>query len=78
MLRLPVSHARIKKIDLSALEKDKNVVTVCDYHDIRGAKKVGVVYPDQPVFCYEKIVTPGDVVAMALGESEEKIMNACG
>ena len=78
MLRLPVSHARIKKIDLSALEKDKNVVTVCDYHDIRGAKKVGVVYPDQPVFCYEKIVTPGDVVAMALGESEEKIMNALG
>jgi len=76
MLRLPVSHARIKKIDLSSLEKDNNIVAVCDHHDIPGAKKVGVVHFDQPIFCYEKIVTPGDVVAMALGESEEKIIAA--
>jgi len=78
MLRLPVSHARLKKLDFNALEKDKNVVAVCDHNDVPGMKKVGVIYPDQPVFCYEKIVTPGDVVAMVLGESEEKITRALG
>jgi CO/xanthine dehydrogenase Mo-binding subunit len=76
MLRLPVSHALLKKIDLSALEKDPNVAAVCDYRDIPGEKTVGVIRQDQPVFCYEKIVTPGDVIAMVLGESEDKISRA--
>ena len=39
MLRLPVSHARLKKLDFSVLEKDKNVAAVCDHNDVPGMKK---------------------------------------
>ncbi|MDZ7263076.1 MAG: xanthine dehydrogenase, partial [candidate division KSB1 bacterium] len=73
MVRLPVAHARIHRIDYSAIHSDPAIVAICDSNDIPGAKKVGVVKADQPIFAFEKIVTPGDVVAMLLGESEEKL-----
>ncbi len=32
---------------------------------------MGIIRPDQPVFCWENVVTPGDAVAMLIGEDEE-------
>jgi len=74
MVRLPLSHAEIKKIDYSAFKNNTHIHTICDASDIPGSKKIGVVRWDQPVFCDEKIVTPGDVVAMLLGESEQQLL----
>ncbi len=74
MVRIPAAHARIKSIDYSAVEKNPRVRAICDYRDITGASHIGVVRWDQPVFCREKIVTPGDVIAMLLGESEEELL----
>ncbi len=76
MLRLPVAHARLGKTDYSAIRNDKNIMAICDHTDVPGQKKVGLIRPDQPVFCYDKIVTPGDVVAMLLGESEDTLRSA--
>ena len=78
MLRLPVAHARLGRVDFPELRKDKQIVAICDHRDVPGHKKVGLIREDQPVFCYEKIVTPGDVIAMLIGESAEAIRPALG
>jgi CO/xanthine dehydrogenase Mo-binding subunit len=74
MVRLPAAHAKIGKIDYSAVEGHPALWAVCDARDIPGERKTGVVRCDQPVFCDEKVVTPGDVVAMLVGESEEELL----
>ncbi len=74
MVRVPVAHAKIRSIDYSAIENHPALTTICDANDIPGAKKVGPIKQDQPIFCYQKIVTPGDVVAMLVGESEEELL----
>ena len=78
MLRLPVAHARLGSIDYSELRNNKQIYAICDHRDVPGHKKVGLIREDQPVFCYEKIVTPGDVIAMLIGESAEAIQTAMG
>lgn len=70
MVRTKVSHALIKAIDYSAIFKDPNIVTIVDASDIKGEKVTGLVRKDQIVFAFQKIVTPGDIVAMLVGHSE--------
>lgn len=73
MVRVPAVHATIDEIDYSEiLESSPNVIIV-DSNDVKGSKKVGPIRQDQPIFTYDKIVTPGDVVAMLVGESEEEL-----
>jgi CO/xanthine dehydrogenase Mo-binding subunit len=71
MLRLPVAHARLGEIEYSPVRNDKRILAICDHRDVPGENKIGLIRADQPVFCREKIVTPGDVVAMLVGESEQ-------
>ncbi|UCE07116.1 MAG: xanthine dehydrogenase family protein, partial [bacterium] len=52
---------------------DPAITTICDSQDISGDKKIGIIKKDQPIFAFEKIVTPGDVVAMLIGESERAL-----
>jgi len=70
MVRTDVSHAIIKRVDFSKIENHPAVQAIITHNDIIGNKKVGPIKQDQPIFCYEKIVTPGDVVAMIVGENE--------
>ncbi|MCF8240528.1 MAG: xanthine dehydrogenase family protein molybdopterin-binding subunit [Melioribacteraceae bacterium] len=74
MLRIHSSHALIKSIDFSCIENDSNVAAIIDHRDIPGDKKVGVIKKDQPIFCSEKVVTPGDVIAMIVGKSERELI----
>lgn len=73
MLRIPETHARINSIDFSKVKKNKSVSAVITSADIPGIKKIGVIKYDQPVFCSEKVLTPGDVLAMIVGESEYEL-----
>lgn len=70
IVRTKVSHALIKGIDYSAIIKDLNIVTIVDASDIKGEKVTGLVRKDQPVFVFQKIVTPGKAVAMLVEDSE--------
>jgi len=74
MVRVPVAHARINRIDYSAVQDHPAVLAICDANDVPAAKKVGPIRQDQPIFSYDKIVTPGDVVAMLLGEDEDELL----
>ncbi len=73
MLRIPETHAKINSIDFSKIKKHKSLTAICTSEDIPGIKKIGVIKNDQPVFCSEKVVTPGDVLAMLVGESEYEL-----
>jgi len=68
MVRVPVAHAKINSIDYTGLENSPSITTICDAEDIPGTKKVGPIKQDQPVFAFDKIVTPGDAVAMLVGK----------
>jgi CO/xanthine dehydrogenase Mo-binding subunit len=73
MVRTPYAHAIIRSVDFSAIEHHPSLVAICDARDIPGSNCVGVVRNDQPIFSAERIVTPGDVVAMLVGPSEEDL-----
>ncbi len=73
MVRVPTVHATIDEIDYSEVLKSNPGVIIVDSNDIKGSKKVGPIRQDQPIFAFDKIVTPGDVVAMLIGESEDEL-----
>ena len=73
MVRVPTVHATIDEIDYSEIHQASPNVIIVDSNDIKGLKKVGPIRQDQPIFAYDKIVTPGDVVTMLVGESEEEL-----
>ncbi|MDW7681818.1 MAG: xanthine dehydrogenase, partial [bacterium] len=50
MVRLPIAHARIKKIDFSEIENHPSVITICTAGDISGSNISGIIKQDQPVF----------------------------
>ena len=75
MVRTSVAHAKINTIDFSAIQSDPAITAICDSRDIPGDKKIGIIKKDQPIFSFEKIVTPGDVVAMLIGESEQTLLH---
>jgi CO/xanthine dehydrogenase Mo-binding subunit len=73
MIRTSAVHAQIQNIDYSAIINNDHLQAICTHEDIPGAKKVGAIRQDYPIFAYEKIRTPGDVVAMLLGEDESQL-----
>lgn len=73
MVRTNKSHAKIKSIEFSEIENSESLITIVDSRDIPGKKVVGLIRDDQPVFSFDKIVTPGDVVAMLVGEDEDEL-----
>ncbi len=73
MLRINASHAKINSIDFSEIENDSAVTAIITSDSIAGAKKVGMIKNDQPIFCSDKVVTPGDVIAMIVGDDEVKL-----
>jgi len=64
-------HALIRKIDTSKAESLPGVVTVLTYKDVPGLNGFGIVIPDQPVLCYDKVRFLGDAIAVVAAESEE-------
>ncbi|MCE1187520.1 MAG: xanthine dehydrogenase family protein molybdopterin-binding subunit [Ignavibacteria bacterium] len=74
MVRVPASHAIIDRIDYSAVAGNPAVTAIVDHNDIPAQKKVGPIKQDQPIFSWEKIVTPGDVVAMLVGQNETELL----
>jgi CO/xanthine dehydrogenase Mo-binding subunit len=71
MVRTNASHAIIKNIDYS--DSDLDDICICDSDDIIGNKKVGALTKDQPIFCYDKIRNPSDVVCMLVGDDDKKL-----
>ncbi|TSA30416.1 MAG: xanthine dehydrogenase [Ignavibacteriales bacterium] len=76
MLRIPETHAKINSINYLEIENDASIISIITSADIPGSKKVGMIKNDQPIFCDEVVVTPGDVLAMLVGEDVSRLRSA--
>jgi CO/xanthine dehydrogenase Mo-binding subunit len=71
VLRSRYPHALIKRIDASRAEKHPDVAVVLTHKDVPGLNAYGIVIPDQPVLCREKVRYLGDAVALVAAETKE-------
>ncbi len=73
MVRTSIVHGNILNIDFSDIEGNEALSAIVTAEDICGAKKVGAIKQDQPIFCYNKVRTSGDVLAMLVGTNEDEL-----
>lgn len=71
ILRSKYPHARILRIDTSKAESLEGVVSVVTHKDVPGVNGFGIVIPDMPVLCADKVRYVGDAVVAVAAESEE-------
>lgn len=70
-LRAAYPHARILSIDTSKAAALPGVRAVLTHRNVPGRNRHGLVYPDWPVLCEDKVRYLGDAVALAAAESPE-------
>ncbi|MEW5865629.1 MAG: molybdopterin cofactor-binding domain-containing protein [Bacillota bacterium] len=71
VLRSRYPHALIKKIDISKAKAMDDVVAVLTHGDVPGLNGFGIVIPDQPVLCFDKVRYMGDAVALVAATTKE-------
>ena len=69
-------HARIKGINTKKAEAIPGVVAVLTHKDVPGVNGFGIVVPDQPVLCHDKVRYHGDAVAVIAAETLESAERA--
>ncbi len=70
-VRSKYPHALIKRIDIQKAETVPGVVAVLTHRDVPGLNGFGIVVPDQPVLCHDKVRYLGDAVALIAAEDPE-------
>ena len=71
VLRANRPHALIKRIDITRAQALPGVVAVLTHKDVEGTNRYGIVTPDQPVLCEDKVRYEGDAVALVAAEDPE-------
>lgn len=71
VVRAKYPHARILRIDTSKAESLPGVIAVITHKDVPGVNGFGIIIPDMPVLCSDKVRYIGDAVAAIAAESEE-------
>ena len=71
ILRSAYPHAKILSIDTEEAEKLPGVDAVITYQDVPGMNRFGIVIPDQPVLCEERVRYVGDAIAAVAARSFE-------
>jgi CO/xanthine dehydrogenase Mo-binding subunit len=64
-------HARILRIDTTKAEAIPGVVAVLTHRDVPGLNAFGILIPDQPALCSDKVRFSGDSVAVVAAETQE-------
>lgn len=63
VLRSAYPHARIIHVDTTRAKQLPGVYAVLTHEDVPGMNRFGIVFPDQPVFCEDKVRYIGDAIA---------------
>jgi CO/xanthine dehydrogenase Mo-binding subunit len=71
-------HALIKSINTARAEAAPGVVAVLTHKDVPGLNGFGILIPDQPVLCSDKVRYLGDAVAIVAAETLEAAEKAAG
>ncbi|MEN8180457.1 MAG: molybdopterin cofactor-binding domain-containing protein, partial [Pseudomonadota bacterium] len=69
-------HARIKSIDTSQAQALPGVHAVLTHADVPGRNRHGLVFPDWPVLCDDKVRYLGDAVAIVAADTPELARDA--
>ena len=64
-------HANIRKITIEKAKAIPGVVAVLTHKDVPALNGFGILLPDQPVLCYDKVRYLGDAIALVSAESWE-------
>jgi len=64
-------HAKIRKINVEKAKQTPGVVAVLTHKDVPGLNGFGILIPDQPVLCFDKVRYLGDSIAVVAAESPE-------
>jgi len=64
-------HALIRRISTEKAEAVPGVVTVLTHKDVPGLNEFGIILPDQPVLCKDKVRYLGDAIAVVAAENLE-------
>ncbi len=78
ILRSPHPHARMIVIRTERVASVPGVVAVITHRDVPGMNRFGIMYPDQPVLCEDRVRFVGDAVAAVAAETEEAAEEALG
>ncbi len=70
-IRINATAAIINNIDFTDILKAPGLFDIITNQDIPGAKKVGAIVKDQPIFSDSVVKTCGDVIALLIGNDEE-------
>lgn len=71
VLRSKHPHAIILSIRTEAAERLEGVHAVLTHRDVPGMNRFGIVIPDQPVFCEDRVRYIGDAIAAVAAETKE-------
>ena len=70
VLRADRPHAKIIRIETQKAKFINGVVSVLTYEDIPGLNRFGLIKPDQPVLCEDRVRFSGDAVVIVAAETE--------
>lgn len=71
VLRSASPHAEIVSICTMKVEEMVGVRAVVTHKDVPGVNRFGIVIPDQPVLCEDRVRYVGDAIAAVAAETEE-------
>lgn len=71
VLRSTEPHAEILSISIEEAEKLSGVRAIITYKDIPGLNGFGLIFPDQPVLCKDRVRYVGDAIAAIAADTEE-------
>ncbi len=78
ILRSSEPHAEIVSISTDLARKLPGVRAVVTYKDVPGLNGYGIIFPDQPVLCKDKVRYVGDALAAVAADTEEIAEKALG
>ncbi|WP_409304148.1 xanthine dehydrogenase subunit D [Peribacillus sp. SCS-155] len=71
ILRSMEPHAKIVSISTEKAEMLPGVRAVVTYQDVPGLNGYGLIFPDQPVLCFDRVRCVGDAIAAVAADTEE-------
>ncbi len=71
VLRAAIPHGKITRLDVSRARQLPGVEAVLTHHDIPGHNGFGIVTPNWPVLCVDRVRYRGDALALVAAVDEE-------
>ncbi|MDD2466646.1 MAG: xanthine dehydrogenase family protein molybdopterin-binding subunit, partial [Desulfobulbus sp.] len=72
-VRAGISHGRLQSVDFSTALTVPGVLKVLTSKDVPGPNRHGIIHKDMPVLADDRILYPGDAVALVLAESRDAL-----